>query len=74
VTSYENTEITSFKHFSSKRKALGDETKVYILYFIDTSSAAKFMKWVLILSSYEKEMATENPSERVTKMEQLNLT
>jgi len=40
----------------------------FVDYFLYTSSAAEFMKWVLILSSYEKEMATEIPCYRVTKM------
>ena len=69
MTSYESTEITSLKHFSSKRRAWEDETKLYLLYFLYTSSAAEFKKWVLILSSYEKEMATEIPCDRVTKMD-----
>jgi hypothetical protein len=60
--------------YSSKRRALEDETNVYLLYFLYTSSTAELMEWVLVVSSYQKEMATEIPCNSVTKMDEPNLT
>jgi hypothetical protein len=40
---------------------LQDETNVYLLCFLNNSSAAELMEWILVVGSYEKEMAAEIP-------------